>query len=392
MVKGRRQQTPYHACIIMRMHWSSWPGQCRTVTRYPASLTASTAPEYLWRSWRRTVDGDSRERTCWWGWASTAPGSWSLQCGVPVLWAFLTNDALPRQYLEYLMSRNPGPCVQSSVELSAEHRDQLFTLLPPAWNTTEYQLLSLSSDTDSSTNMSTYQVLLVRQSSMCLNILEFKGYTLVPRPRNLTEVGSGDSSGDSEGPFSTESVSTQTLDVLSYLYPENTYSLLDVPGRTFLCPDFLAHRFFRVWCVCKVAVAAAAGGHDNRRHHAQERARYWLCSPHQQHVELHYQEHCSHRGAAERWSVHGLPAVEEVKVCCAVAGLWPVCVGRGSGWSACSVLAAIAMAICLYIRVSCGVSCMKSCNSCSQKPLAELCLQSQWKLGHCMYYYSTPLN
>ena len=156
-----------------------------------------------------------------------------------VLWAFLTNDALPRQYLEYLMSRNPGPCVQSSVELSAEHRDQLFTLLPPAWNTTEYQLLSLSSDTDSSTNMSTYQVLLVRQSSTCLNILEFKGYTLVPRPRNLTEVGSGDSSGDSEGPFSTESVSTQTLDVLSYLYPENTNSLLDVPDGHFFALTLL---------------------------------------------------------------------------------------------------------------------------------------------------------
>lgn len=147
-------------------------------------------------------------------------------CGV--LWALLTNDALPRQYVEYLMSRNPGPCIQSSLDISVEDRNQLVNFLPPSWNSTEYELVALSSDT--SDNHTTYQVLLVRQSSMCLNTLELKGFTVF----TVNSTGSG-----KEQTFSTQSVRTETVDVLSLLYPESSSRLLDIPQGHFFALTLL---------------------------------------------------------------------------------------------------------------------------------------------------------
>lgn len=139
-----------------------------------------------------------------------------------VLWAFLTSGALPRQYVEYLMSRNPGRCILSSVDVPAGQEDQLLRFLPPSWNSTlsspDYQLLALSSD-DSNT---TYQVLLVRQSSVCLNILELRGFTVLTP--NSTHVGDG---------LTTDSLSTATVEVLGLLYPERSNSLLDIPSGHF---------------------------------------------------------------------------------------------------------------------------------------------------------------
>lgn len=149
-------------------------------------------------------------------------------CGV--LWAFLSNDALPRQYLEYLASRNPGPCIESSEEISVAGHNQLSNYLPPSWNTTEYRLLALSSDT--SDNFTTYQVLLVRQSSACLNIFEFKGYTLLPS-FNSTGNASG------EETFSTQSPLTEMVDVVGLLYPDNLHRLLDIPEGHFFALTLL---------------------------------------------------------------------------------------------------------------------------------------------------------
>lgn len=142
-----------------------------------------------------------------------------------VLWSFLTSGALPRQYVEYLMSRNPGRCIQSAVDIPAGQEDQLLRFLPPSWNSTlsspDFQLLSLSSVADGNT---TYQVLLVRQSSLCLNILELRGFIV------LTPNSSGGDVGDA---MATDSLSTGTVDILEQLYPERSSSLLDIPSGHF---------------------------------------------------------------------------------------------------------------------------------------------------------------
>lgn len=148
-----------------------------------------------------------------------------------VLWALLTSAALPRQYVEYLMSRNPGPCIQSVVDIPAGHRDQLQRFLPASWNSslssTEYQLVALSSAVADNTSAS-YQVLLVRQNSMCRNILEFRGFVVL----TPNSSGSGDGSGGGES-LTTDSLSTSTVDTLELLYPGRSTSLLDIPTGHF---------------------------------------------------------------------------------------------------------------------------------------------------------------
>ena len=144
-----------------------------------------------------------------------------------VLWAFLTEDALPRQYVEYLMGRSPGPCIEASAHVPAGHRDRLLQHLPSSWNTTlstsDYQLAALSSDLAADDNSSAYQVLLVRQSAECLNVLELRGFVVVaPAPGNSSNASSD------EG-WTIHSNSTRTVDLLGLLYPETSSSLLDIP-------------------------------------------------------------------------------------------------------------------------------------------------------------------
>lgn len=148
-----------------------------------------------------------------------------------VLWAFLTSGALPRQYVEYLMSRNPGPCIQSAVDVPAGHRDQLQRFLPSSWNSslssTDYQLVALSSVVEDNSSTS-YQVLLVRQNTVCLNILELRGFMVLA----LNSSGSSDGSGVGNT-LTTDSLSTSSVDVLESLYPERSSSLLDIPTGHF---------------------------------------------------------------------------------------------------------------------------------------------------------------
>lgn len=160
-------------------------------------------------------------------------------CGV--LWAFLTTDALPRQYAEFLLSRTPRPCIQSSLEFPAGDRSQLLSFLPSSWNnslsTTDYQLVALSSEV-SDLNRTSYQVLLVRQSDMCDNILELRGFTvLTPLFQNSSESING----SSEGPLTpiNNSLSTTEVDLLSLLYPGRSFSLLDVPQGHFFALTLL---------------------------------------------------------------------------------------------------------------------------------------------------------
>lgn len=147
-----------------------------------------------------------------------------------VLWAFLTTDALPRQYVEYLMSRDRGPCIQSTVEIPAQYEDQLLRLLPPSWNysLSNYQVLALSND-DRADNTS-FQVLLVRQSSLCLNVLQLRGFVVLT-------PNSSDGSGDDL--LTTDSLATGTVDVQQLLYPESSSSLLDIPTGHFFALTLL---------------------------------------------------------------------------------------------------------------------------------------------------------
>ena len=146
-----------------------------------------------------------------------------------VLWAFLGEDALPRQYVEYLRDRNPKPCIVSAVDISSSERERLLNFLPPSWNDSlskgSYQVLSTSQNNDH--DNSSYQVLLVRQSKMCQNVLDFKGFTVLFPPVSNTDEASG--SGKSDDSVSTESLSTGSIDVLSVLYPDTATTLLDIP-------------------------------------------------------------------------------------------------------------------------------------------------------------------
>ena len=144
-----------------------------------------------------------------------------------VLWAFLTNDALPRQYVEYLLSRTPQPCIESSLSIPADDRDQLLSFLPSSWNrslvTTDYQLLALSR-ANNSANTTSYQVVLIRQDSMCLNVLELKGFTVLT---SQSAVPNGVNTSTEE--VATELVSMESVDVLGVLYPDTSGNLLDIP-------------------------------------------------------------------------------------------------------------------------------------------------------------------
>lgn len=155
-------------------------------------------------------------------------------CGV--LWAFLTTDSLPRQYVDYLLSRTPKPCIQSSLEIPAEYSDQFLSLLPPSWNSSlsaypDYELVALSNHLPN--DNTSFQVLLVRQSSLCLNVFEFKGFTvLTPMFLNISSSGntsSGSGGGEDILALTTELESSGTVDILTLLYPDTSSSLLNIP-------------------------------------------------------------------------------------------------------------------------------------------------------------------
>ena len=122
------------------------------------------------------------------------------------------------------MSRDPGPCIQSAEEIPAQYEDQLLGLLPASWNgslLSDYQVLALSND---GTDNTSFQVILVKQSSLCLNILQLRGFVVLT-------PNSSDGSGDDA--FTTDSLATATVDVQELLYPESSSSLLDIPTGHF---------------------------------------------------------------------------------------------------------------------------------------------------------------
>ena len=152
-----------------------------------------------------------------------------------VLWAFLTNDALPRQYVEYLLSRNPPPCIESSLTIPVENGEELLSVLPSSWNssllTNDYQLLALTASNDTA-DATLYQVLLVRQSAMCLNVLELRGFTVVTSQSSNSSMNASDE-------VATELVSMDSVDVLNVLYPDTSDSLLDIPVGHFFALTLL---------------------------------------------------------------------------------------------------------------------------------------------------------
>lgn len=146
-----------------------------------------------------------------------------------VLWAFLTNHALPRQYVEYLQSRTPKPCITASMEVASADR-HIISFLPQSWNDSlsmgrgyEVAAVSMSSENGS------YEVLLLRQNAMCLNIYDFKGFTLLV---NSTVDTAGSGSGGREG-ISTEFLAVGTVDILDVLDPDLSTDLLDIPAGHF---------------------------------------------------------------------------------------------------------------------------------------------------------------
>lgn len=164
-------------------------------------------------------------------------------CGV--LWSLLTTGALPRQYVEYLMNRNPGPCIQSSVAIPTGHGDQYLDLLPATWNsslsTAQYQLVAIAPEAGDNTS---YQVLLVKQNSSCLNLLEFRGYVVLTQ-QNWTSSseasGSGYDIAADTATLTTDSLSSESVDLLDLLYPEQaSASLLDIPSGHFFALALLA--------------------------------------------------------------------------------------------------------------------------------------------------------
>ena len=154
-------------------------------------------------------------------------------CGV--LWAFFVQDALPRQYVQYLQSKNPKPCIMSSLDIPTGDRDQYLSFLPSSWNDSifngqDYQVVAV----DSQDSNDSYQVLLVRQSSMCRNILEFKGFKVLT-PFDVS--GSGEETTE----VVTASLGTGSVDILSLIYPDKSSSLLSVPvGHFFALALLLA--------------------------------------------------------------------------------------------------------------------------------------------------------
>ena len=156
-------------------------------------------------------------------------------CGV--LWAFLANNALPRQYLEYLQNRTPKPCVVSAVDIPMQDMDHLYSVLPPTWNESlfingDYQLVSLSETEDVNNS---YQVLLVRQSDVCPNVLGLKGFTVLTP--SVVDVNSTTFSGS--GDAVTESLATGSVDILQFLYPDTSTTLLDIPVGHFFALTLL---------------------------------------------------------------------------------------------------------------------------------------------------------
>lgn len=144
---------------------------------------------------------------------------------VGVFWAFLTSHALPRQYVEYLQSRTPKPCISASMRVDSTDRERVLSFLPQSWNESlsmgggyEVALVSVGNENGS------YEVLLLRQNALCLNVYEFKGFTLLVN----STADDGISSGNSEK-FSTEVLAVGTVDILDVLNPDLNTDLLDIP-------------------------------------------------------------------------------------------------------------------------------------------------------------------
>ena len=140
-----------------------------------------------------------------------------------VVWAFLTNHALPRRYLEYLQSRTPEPCISSnsSFEITSAERDRISNYLNQNWtNSDNYQVVAVSK----AIRNGSYEVLLLRQDADCLNKYEFKGYTLL---LNIS-ASSGNDLGD-EGDVSTDDPAAATVDILELLNQHTISDLLTFP-------------------------------------------------------------------------------------------------------------------------------------------------------------------
>ena len=141
-----------------------------------------------------------------------------------VLWAFLTIHALPRQYVEYLLRRTPKPCIIDSVEIVSDDREAIINFLPQSWNESlstgkDYKVVAVSNCSE----IGCYEVLLLRQNALCLNIYEFKELLLLVN--NTANNGSDE--------VSTESLAMGTVDILNILHPDLSTDLLDIPEGHF---------------------------------------------------------------------------------------------------------------------------------------------------------------
>ena len=136
---------------------------------------------------------------------------------IGVLWSFLTCHTLPRPYAEYLRSRTPKLCTNSVEVASAD----VFNFLPQLGNESVslgegYQVVSVTEGGE----QGQYQVVLLHQNSLCLNVYEFKEFTLLVNSSAGTD-GNGTTDSLLEG--------TETVDLLDVLKPDLSTDLLDFP-------------------------------------------------------------------------------------------------------------------------------------------------------------------
>ncbi len=151
-------------------------------------------------------------------------------CGlvwVGVVWAFLTENSLPRRYLEYLRSRTPKPCISSSLKLPSADRELLENYLNSSLSSVrnDYDVVAVSQE---ATN-SSYEILLLRQNAYCLNVYEFQGYIVYLNNSRIDANGSFYDEND----ISTDSVDTATVDVQQLLDPHTSSDLLTFPTGHF---------------------------------------------------------------------------------------------------------------------------------------------------------------
>ena len=144
---------------------------------------------------------------------------------IGVVWAFLTDSVLPRRYLEYLRSRTPKPCISASLEVPEAGREYLVTYLAQNLSTGGQENYDVAAVSQGDRNGS-YEVLLLRQNAYCLNVYDFKGYTVF---LNFSSQENGSGGLPDDAAISTDNPAIATVNILELLNSKRSSGLLIFP-------------------------------------------------------------------------------------------------------------------------------------------------------------------